>query len=242
MKTLFVSWQDPITRSWYPIGMLSRDSDGFEFAYTRGAQMSENFQPLIQFKELDKRYRSEELFPVFANRLMNKSRAEYESMLEWLNLSSGEADPIQILAVSEGRRMTDDLCLFPRSDPNKNGDYVVNFFSHGIRYLDDESLARVSQLRRGEKLFLIPDEGNEHDSYALSLETGDLEFRVGFCPRFLVRDLHWLLAETGPNEVEVSVERVNPDAPLQLRLLCRVVAPWPESFEPFSSEEFQLLA
>jgi hypothetical protein len=35
------------------------------------------------------------------------------------------------------------------------------------------------------------------------------------------------------------VEAVNLDAPLQQRLLCRMIAAWPEGFTPCAGEQFE---
>jgi hypothetical protein len=40
------------------------------------------------------------------------------------------------------------------------------------------------------------------------------------------------------DRINLSVERVNRDAPLQNRLLCRMRACWPDGFLPCSGEEF----
>ena len=42
--------------------------------------------------------------------------------------------------------------------------------------------------------------------------------------------------------VHVTVERVNPDAPLQFRLLCSLTADWPDSFQPCSDVLYEALA
>jgi hypothetical protein len=45
-----------------------------------------------------------------------------------------------------------------------------------------------------------------------------------------------------PDTVHVTVERVNRDAPLQLRLLCSLTAYWPDSFQPCSDALYEALA
>jgi len=53
----------------------------------------------------------------------------------------------------------------------------------------------------------------------LRLET-DEPVTVGYCPRYLNRDLRRVPADT---DVYLTVERLNMDAPIQFRLLCRAV-------------------
>ena len=44
--------------------------------------------------------------------------------------------------------------------------------------------------------------------------------------------------ETGAGRIP-EVEQVNPSAPLQYRLLCKMTSPWPEAFGACTSEQFQ---
>jgi hypothetical protein len=64
------------------------------------------FRSLLAFPELREVYRSESLFPVFANRVMNASRPEFESFVQWLDLPASETDPLVPHARSGGRRET----------------------------------------------------------------------------------------------------------------------------------------
>lgn len=73
-------------------------------------------QPLISFPKWDEIYFSNHLFPIFANRLMSRSRPEYKSFVERLNISLEEDDPMILLAWSEGKRATDSLAVFPCPD------------------------------------------------------------------------------------------------------------------------------
>jgi len=95
VKALFVAWQDPKTRSWVPVGRLTRDDDLFRFEYTRGAEdMGADFQPFGAMKDLYSSYVSEALFPLFSNRVLPKSRPEYKTYLQWLGMSESAYDVI----------------------------------------------------------------------------------------------------------------------------------------------------
>jgi hypothetical protein len=83
---------------------------------------------------------------------------------------------------------------------------------------------------------------NKYDSAAIILRTDDPLELVGYSPRYLSPDFRYLLENNNPLEVQVSVERVNQDAPLNLRLLCKMIAPWPDGFQPCSEKPFQPLA
>lgn len=81
MKALYVTWQDPDTRQWYPVGRLIHKDGSYEFTYTRGAKVSKKFVPFGRMLDLDVAYLSNELFPLFANRMLPKSRPEYSDYL-----------------------------------------------------------------------------------------------------------------------------------------------------------------
>lgn len=242
MKELFLAWQDPDSRGWLPVGKLSTDGDAYEFVYTKGA-LAPGFRPLGQMEDLHRRYRSTALFPLFSNRLLSRRRPEYRSLLEWVNLSEGEDTPIQVLARTEGVRATDTLTVFPRPEPDKDGTYRMHFFSHGIQYLPPETIEAINALRPGTRLFLLLDVQNEHDEFAIALRTDMPATLVGYCPRYLARDFRQIIAPADdPTSVQVRIQQVNVDAPLQLRLLCTIEGTWPEGFEACTDDAYAPLA
>ncbi|MGF2034827.1 MAG: HIRAN domain-containing protein [Nostoc sp. CmiVER01] len=243
MKTLFLAWQDPKSRAWFPIGRLTFDDIKYQFVYTYGAteaQVKCGFQPLISFPDLKEVYTSVELFPLFSNRLMRRSRPDYKNYIEWLNIPQHEDEPITILARSGGRKTTDNFEVFPCPEPDKNGLYHIHFFVHGVRHFPACAIERINQLQTGELLYLANEFQNPYDPRALLLCTEDHHI-VGYCPRYIVNDV-FKLKSKNPELVKVKVERVNPaPTPLQLRLLCNMTAEWDEDFRPFSSREYQPL-
>ena len=151
MKTLYVAWEDPEDRSWMPVGRLTVTEQGtYRFNYTKGAEMSKRFTPFVKLDELDAEYESDELFPIFRNRIV-------------------------------------------------------------------------------------------HETLALALRTVDPPEIVGYCPRYFCEDFHKLIELCGTDKVVVTIERVNTDAPIRLRLLCCFTAPWPDGFQPCSHEKYRSL-
>jgi hypothetical protein len=241
MRILYVAWQDSKTRQWHTVGRLSFDGKVYRFVYTRGAKKSAHFLPFGRMLDLDTAYTSKELFPLFANRLLAKTRPEYQAFRRWLHLQDHGEDPLMPLALTGGGRETDALEIFPCPEPRGDGTYTMHFFSHGIRYLPEPAVKRVDTLCPGEQLFLMPDPQNPLDAHALALRTTAPVTLAGYCPRYFNRD--WLvLLRDDPVNTRVIVERVNHDAPMQLRLLCRITAPWPEHFQPCVDEEYEALA
>lgn len=242
MKKVFLAWQDPQTRRWLPVGQLSRDRDDFRFVYTKGAESSERFVPFGRMTDLHAVYVAKELFPLFSNRLLTKSRPEYRDFLTWLGLDSDPDDALELLSRSGGKRATDELQVFPCPEPTAENTYVVEFFSHGIRHLPEETRARINKLLPRERLYLMRDIQNPSDDMALMMRTKDPVHNVGYCPRFYSAEFSRLIDLAGRDNVALTVSGINPSAPLQFRLRCRLSAPWPPGFSACAQETFAPLA
>src|SRR5947209_4726112 len=125
MRPLFLAWQDPESRRWYPVGRLETLNGLYSFTYTKGAELARSdaqFKPLMSFPELHTIYVSERLFPLFANRLLSPTRPEYSDYLQWLSIPENARDPVAILYRSGGRRVTDTLEVFPGPERNARGE------------------------------------------------------------------------------------------------------------------------
>lgn len=243
MKILYLAWQDPSGRSWYPVGRLTAEGDEYRFVYTRGAKEAPNFVPFPRMQDMKSEYRSRELFPLFANRLLSKTRPDYQDFLDWLNVRATEDDPFVLLARTGGIRETDSFMVFACPEPKRDGSYQVRFFSHGLRHLPAYAIERADALSPGSRLYLMPDPQNPFDSCAVALRTDDPKTIVGYCPRFLARDFLYLLdaSRSDATKLRVEVEKVNQGAPIQLRLLCNLTSPWPKDFRPCSEPSFEPL-
>ena len=232
---------DPSTGGWSPIGRLEFDHGTYRFVYTKGARTAAGFTPFSGMEDLGEIYESDELFPVFANRLLPKSRPEYDAYLQWSGFDpANPPDPIAVLGVTEGIRRTDMIEVFPCPVPDEQGCYLSKFFLHGLRYMPEAAKARVLALRPDEPLSPMWDACNIADPQAVALRTvnGD-RLMLGYVPRYLAHDVWRLFQGCDPDFIKVFVHRVNQAAPLQQRLLCRMQACWPEGFEPCRGEEFQ---
>lgn len=237
---LILAWQNPRNREWLPVGRLLYSNNKYIFKYTVGAKREKDFLPFGRMTPLDISHESEELFPIFKNRLLQKSRPEYEDYLDWLGLEKNKITPFEEMARTGGIRATDNLQLFP-VPKKRNGQYEITFFSHGISHLPPHYIERVNHLNQGYKLYLMRDIQNRSDVFALALRTEDPPEIVGYCPRFFVKDFGRLIDNNGPDKVDVSVVKVNLRAPLQFKLLCKFSTIWPAEFAPFEDEIFQTI-
>lgn len=241
MKSLFVAWRPPSHEQagWRPVGRLEHDGQLYRFWYTQGAH-KQGFRPFSQMEKLDQIFESEELFPLFANRLLSQSRPEYESYLRWSGFEAGsQPDPIVVLGVTEGIRQTDAVEVFPCPVPDAEGCYFNKFFLHGIRWLPAAAAERIGRLAKDECLKLLPDLQNDHDAQAVAVRTESERMLIGYVPRYLANDVWQLVQQCDIHFIHLFVDQVNKDAPLQNRLLCRMHACWPDGFQPCSGEDFR---
>lgn len=242
-RRLFVSWRDPDVGAIYPVGCLVRrigpEGERYSFSYLKMAERLEGFEPLPGLPILHDRYDSDRLFPVFANRVMPRSRPDFDLLASRLDLR-GDADPFEVLARSGGRRATDRIEVFAGPERNANGESTVLFFVRGIRHVPGAADA-VADLSAGDRLVLVDDPDNDNNPRALLLRVSDGR-QVGWVPDYLVEHAHEL-RELNHEDPVVVVEHVN-DATVapHLRLLCRLVAPWPQGYVPFSDARFEPLA
>ncbi|MGO8705898.1 MAG: HIRAN domain-containing protein [Candidatus Brocadiia bacterium] len=240
-NALFVAWRSggSAPGSWGPVGRLECNDGLYIFYYTRGARMLPGFQPFPEMNDLDQVYVSEELFPLFENRLLSKSRPEYDQFLYWGGFDpDNPPDPISILGVTEGIRQTDSIEVFPCPRPDSAGCYLNKFFLHGVRHVAQDAIRRISRLQESERLILEAEPSNTYDANAMAVWTLDRSHKIGYVPRYLAHEVRRLNEECRPEIVSLSVERVNRDAPLQQRVLCRMRACWLEGFQPCSTEDF----
>lgn len=234
MKTLFVGWQQASNQEWVPVARLERAAQGYQFSYTKGAARAQAFRPFGRMDDLKKIYQSDQLFPLFANRLLARSRPEFQDYLRWTGLPpEALSDPLTILAVTGGLRGTDPIELFPHPERTPEGRLRMEFFARGLRHFAKPNLLAADELTAGDRLFIVRDVQNAHDRFALCLRTQDPVYLVGYCPKYYTRDICKLF-ELSTDDVRVTVKQVNVDAPLSMRLLCTLDAPWPDNFSPFS--------
>ena len=240
MKILYIAWQDPSSRSWFPVGRLTQKDGVFFFQYINGAEdaiKDSDFEPLGVFPELNKTYESSTLFPIFQTRVLSPSRPDYPDFINWLGLSGSEIDPVELLSRSGGQSVTDRFEIFPYPDKLDDGSYHCHFFAHGLRHLPKEAIPRINTLKQGDRLYLANEFQNPYDRRAMVLCTED-HWLVGYCPRYLLHDVDDIAAD--PEKVVIRVEKdVLTSTPLQFRLLCCLTATWKDSEVPFRKPQYQ---
>lgn len=241
-SALLVLWQQPSTRAMIPIGELSFDGQQYTFNYLPAAEQLPGFRPLLGFKDFAKTYTSDELFPLFHERVLDPARSDFDQMLHELDLDLATATPWELLVRTGGGSEGDTLQVTPLPKPEGSG-WSCTFLASGVRYFREKSVqtARgftqihsdgsfedvLSSLRPGDPLSVEREVGNDYNPHARVLLT-QADHPVGYMP-------DWLARFTAPffddgTEVQADVLRVNePDAGWHLRLLVHMTAS--ESFE-----------
>ena len=242
-RRLYVSWRDPVG-SIHPVGLLVRRCNAgrerFLFAYLKLAELLPAFRPLPGLPDLHRSYESMVLFPVFANRIMPRSRPDFDLLAQRVDMPGGDADPFEVMARSGGLRHTDRIEVFSGPVHTPDDRSTCLFFARGIRHIHGAASA-VDGLVAGDHLVLSADPDNAFNPRAMLLRVSDGK-SVGFVPDYLLEHIDELRDLNGV-EPRVTVEHVNDarTAP-HLRLLCRLDAPWPTGYEPFADARFKPLA
>lgn len=238
MRTLFLAWQAPADRAWFPVGRLEADSakPRYRFDYTCGAlaARSKGFHPVVSFPSFDESYESSELFPMFKNRVLGQQRRDFPIYLASLALD--QPDPIEILAVTGGERQTDSFEVFPKIEKQADDSFTCRFFLHGLRHVSTAAQRRAILLKPGEALGVSLELNNPTHGLAIQLTSHDYEF-IGWTPRYIVNDL--LKAINKNPRLSASVVQVNSEGiPLNRRVLVEMRGFLPSGIEPMADGDF----
>lgn len=219
-RTLTLIWQNPATRRFVKVGRFDAlPSGSYAFQYLPSAFEDRDFAPLEEYPERLGVYVSDEVPAFFANRIRSAERPDYEKYLSWLGVDKFDADvlPFEVLARTGGTRATDTFHVVEVPETN-GGRYSIRFFVSGIRYTDERS-AIVESLRPGDELVLQPERTNKHNASAVMVKS-NADQKIGYVPDWLCDDIT-SRAHDGWKLTAVA-ERVNPDAPAHVRVLCRI--------------------
>lgn len=250
-RRLVVTWQHPDERLIEPIGVLDYDGRRYSFSYIRHALQVKDFRPLLGFRDLYRQYISNELFPFFAQRVMDPRRPDYQRYVQRLGLPD-DASPWEQIARSQGRRQGDTIQLLPEPI-NDQGVITCRFLVNGVRHvpgpsriLDGRSIqvdrdqveAALSALRPGDPLRIAREPDNPINKLALMVIT-DSATPIGWIPNLMVEDMHRLLSRA---QVTMTADHVNgPSAPSHLRLLALLTGRDAGHFRFFVGKKWELL-
>ncbi len=253
-RRLIVAWEHPDTRAISPVGVLTYEGFSYSFAYLRRALDVVGFRPLLGFPDLHRRYESNELFPFFAQRVMDSHRPDYARYVDRLGLDPAEFEPWEQLARSEGTRQGDTIQLLPWPGLDAKGTWRCRTLVHGLRWITTRATtvdgltrrvtraeleAALGSLAAGDGLTLIEEPANSYNSRAV-IVASSFRTPLGYLPDLLTEGVGRLSQSVA---VTARVVRVNgPDAPAHLRLMMELSARAPDDFEFFAGRQWQTLA
>ncbi len=205
------------------IGYLDKFTGGLEpptyqFTYLARAVVDPAFVPVVGFRDTGRIYRSERLFPSFADRVMSAKRPDRPQYLDALDLDA-DADAWEILTASGGHREGDpiELISLPRFD-SATGETSAHFLAHGVRHRSPEASDRITKLPGGHRLWLEVDSENPYNRAALRIV--DHGMHLAFVPDPLLDYVHSVM-DSGA--YDLTVVRANPaETHPHLRLLLRL--------------------
>ncbi|WP_330924886.1 HIRAN domain-containing protein [Candidatus Sororendozoicomonas aggregata] len=241
-NSVYLAWQSSDTRIWHVVGLLKEHDAGYSFNYTKGALASDKFIAFNGMEDMNKTYISEDLFPLFKNRILSSKRPEYPSFLKWIGLDSEDASALNVLGRSGGLRSTDKLQMFKRFEIDDNGKFEQIFFVHGLSHLQESASQRISELKPGDTLKLCLDVQNDYDRHAVFLRADSPAEIIGFCPRYITRDITKLIVDY-KSDITITVESLCDEAPANYRLMCKLNGSISTNKAPefMNQEEFQTI-
>lgn len=222
VESLFIAWQDA-NRRWHTIAKLNRSVDGFEFAFTKGAEALGTVPKSLFGLDVGFRYKFKELLPLLRNRLPSKSRSDYQRLSEWLDVQSPK-DQFDLLARFGLIPGTDSLLIYPEPTLH-NGTFSVDFFVHGIRHMHRDVEEWAKSAIPGTAILPMLDLQNEVDPNAVALRARHHAILLGYVPAFYANAFSTILSNSAEAATAaITLLKANPMAPSQIKLWCRFEA------------------
>lgn len=219
---LLVVWQQPSSRAMIPVGVLAFDGRLYTFEYLPNVAEIDEFRPLLGFRDFTVTYESDELFPLFHERVLDPTRPDFTRVLDDLKIDPASATPWEQLVRSGGSSEGDTLQVTPLPREEAGGGWTCTALVAGVRYLARKSIATadgatriytadeleslLDRLSAGQVLRVVAEVGNEYNAEAQVLFT-DQQEPVGYLP-------DWLAKLTAPcltngSTLHAVIDRVN---------------------------------
>lgn len=221
---LYVVWQDPISRTNFTIGTLTRNG---QYVFTYGVEVDRarkhGFTPLVSFPNFAETYHSSVMFPAFSCRLPDPRRRGIDTILEKYSMT--EYDEFEFLRKSGARLPTDTLSFIDPIFPDEaqvSRIFPVAGVRHYLACVGNNCKAAI-KLAPGTKLFLSLDSNNEYDPYAVRISTAD-ETLLGYVPRYFSEAVSTRLKNGAAYTCEV-VDRAQGNACGECLKVCLQIPP-----------------
>lgn len=214
-QSLWLVWQNSVTRLNYHVATLSYVDNQYEFSYTWKSEGGQKVRDALEngymlhpsFPELKKTYVASKMFAAFDRRLPSDIRTDYGQILEELHLTK-QSTKMELLEQTRGK-LSNDSYSFEKPLKLINGKLVTAFFINGMRHQKNlpPNWKEILETTNIIKLKLEPE--NLVDQNAVAVYTG-MNIKLGFVPRFYATAITALIKRgLKPN---LKVNYINEDA------------------------------
>ena len=169
-ERLLLSWQDPVSRSRYVVGQVSRDNGGYCFRYLPGSDLNaagdKGFKGYLAFPHFKEEYRLG-VMESFMTRLPPRSREDFGKFPGYWHLDGTLKDSISdfsLLGYTGAALPRDSFRFIPVFPSLAHLEFVVEVAGH--RYQD-------GACKPGAAVRFVAEPGNPHDSEAIRVESPD---------------------------------------------------------------------
>lgn len=176
-ERLLLSWQDPIGRSRYIVGQITRENGGYCFRYLPGhdldAAKDKGFKGYFAFRHFDNEYRLG-VMESFMSRLPPRNREDFDKFLEYWHIDHKLKTSISdfaLLGHTGAALPRDGFRLLPGFPAVERLQFVVEVAGH--RYYD-HACCKI-----GETVRFSAEPDNEYDPEAVAVTTQD-DCRLGY--------------------------------------------------------------
>ena len=193
---LYLIWKSDQSRKQYIVGQLTKNG-GYEFQYCEevNTAIADGFTLLLCFQELNKVYKDNKLFPIFASRLPDRKRKNIQNILEKYGLK--EYDEYMLLKRSGARLPIDNLEFIDPILDTEGNNITRIFFMAGVRHYiecNGKKCTDAIPITRGDEVFLQKEVKNKYDPYAIQML--DMSGKVlGYVPRYYSKGVSKLLEQ-----------------------------------------------
>jgi len=169
-ESLLLLWQDPVSRSRYIVGRVTRDNGGYCFCYLPGGDLDaareKGFKGYLAFPHFNETYRLG-VMESFITRLPPRSREDFDKFLDYWHIDSSLKDSLSdftLLGYTGAALPRDGFRFIPVFSQQAHLEFIVEVAGH--RY--QANLCEI-----GETVRFVAEPGNPHDPEAIKVESPD---------------------------------------------------------------------
>lgn len=203
-----VIWKEPKSRRQYVVGeILKNEKYEFGYGYEVKEAIKNGFELLVAFKDLEKIYYNDKLFPSFANRLPDKKRRGIENILKRYDLD--KFDQYELLKRCGAKLPTDNLeFIDPIPQDLEKNEIIRYFFIVGVRYYmgcKGNLCNNTVEIYERQELRLVRDDNNKYAIRVYDLENN----HIGYVPRYYSKNISNLLEKKYKYNLETYIVNKN---------------------------------